>query len=296
MAVAPLAARWIERLLAAHEPPLTTPQYLALRAIAREQVSVNELARRAGVSGPAASQLVTALADAGLLDRRTAEEDRRRQEHALTAKGRNGAGQRRGAVGRAAGVADRGSAPTGDRRTRAGAAAGRGGAVGRRPATPAPATAAAASASRSSAAPAAIDSRPLRVHALAQRSSWRSRSARGRSAGIRSQLTVLARSHARREIADHPRAGRTAGPAGEIANRARGRGQRSGHAGRERSARTSVVRTRAKPGREIALLNRRSASDGIRLDTWWGRGRGRQRLVCMHLQHLQRPEKVCSNA
>jgi DNA-binding MarR family transcriptional regulator len=88
VAVAPLAARWIERLLAAHEPSLTTPQYLVLRAIAREQVSVNELARRAGVSGPAASQLVTALADAGLLDRRTAEEDRRRQEHALTAKGR----------------------------------------------------------------------------------------------------------------------------------------------------------------------------------------------------------------
>jgi DNA-binding MarR family transcriptional regulator len=88
VAVAPLAARWIERLLAAHDPPLTTPQYLALRAIAREQVSVNELARRAGVSGPAASQLVTALADAGLLDRRTAEDDRRRQEHALTAKGR----------------------------------------------------------------------------------------------------------------------------------------------------------------------------------------------------------------
>jgi DNA-binding MarR family transcriptional regulator len=88
VAVAPLAARWIERLLAAHEPPLTTPQSLALRAIAREKVSVNELARRAGVSGPAASQLVSALAEAGLLDRRTAEPDRRRQEHALTAKGR----------------------------------------------------------------------------------------------------------------------------------------------------------------------------------------------------------------
>ena len=88
VAVAPLAARWIERLLAAHDPPLSTAQYLALRAIAREQVSVNELARRASVSGPAASQLVTALADAGLLDRRTAEQDRRRQEHALTAKGR----------------------------------------------------------------------------------------------------------------------------------------------------------------------------------------------------------------
>jgi len=89
VAVAPLAARWIERLLAAHDPPLTTAQYLALRAIAREQVSVNELARRAGVSGPAASQLVTALADAGLLDRRAAEQDRRRQEHVLTAKGQS---------------------------------------------------------------------------------------------------------------------------------------------------------------------------------------------------------------
>jgi DNA-binding MarR family transcriptional regulator len=87
VAVAPLAARWIERLLAAHDPALTTPQYLALRAIARERASVNELARRAGVSGPAASQLVTSLADAGLLDRRTADEDRRRQELALTPKG-----------------------------------------------------------------------------------------------------------------------------------------------------------------------------------------------------------------
>lgn len=89
VAVAPLAARWIERLLASHDPPLTTPQYLALRAIAREQVSVNELARRAGVTGPAASQLVSALADAGLIDRRTAEQDRRRQEHALTANGQS---------------------------------------------------------------------------------------------------------------------------------------------------------------------------------------------------------------
>ena len=87
VAVAPLVARWIERLLAGHDPALTTPQYLALRAIARERVSVNELARRAGVSGPAASQLLTALADAGLLDRRTADEDRRRQELALTRKG-----------------------------------------------------------------------------------------------------------------------------------------------------------------------------------------------------------------
>ena len=52
VAVAPLATRWIERLLAAHEPPLTVPQYLALRAIAHEDISGTELARRAGVSGP----------------------------------------------------------------------------------------------------------------------------------------------------------------------------------------------------------------------------------------------------
>jgi MarR family transcriptional regulator for hemolysin len=89
VAVAPLATRWIERLLAANEPPLTTPQYLALRAIAREeQVSAGELARRAGVSGPAASQLLAVLVDGGLVDRRAADGDRRRQELALTPAGR----------------------------------------------------------------------------------------------------------------------------------------------------------------------------------------------------------------
>jgi DNA-binding MarR family transcriptional regulator len=87
VAVAPLASRWIERLLAAHDPPLTTPQYLALRAIAREQVSVTELARRAGISGPAASQLLSVLVDSGLLARRAADDDRRRQELKLTATG-----------------------------------------------------------------------------------------------------------------------------------------------------------------------------------------------------------------
>jgi len=87
VAAAPLAARWIDRLLAAHDPPLTTPQYLALRAISREQVTVNELARRAGVSGPAASQLLSTLADAGLVDRQAAAADRRRQELSLSAAG-----------------------------------------------------------------------------------------------------------------------------------------------------------------------------------------------------------------
>ena len=46
VAVAPLATRWIERLLAAHEPPLRVSQYLALRAIAHEDISGTELARR----------------------------------------------------------------------------------------------------------------------------------------------------------------------------------------------------------------------------------------------------------
>ena len=87
MAVAPLATRWIERLLAGHDPPLTVPQYLALRAIEREGVSGSELARRTGVSGPAVSQLLAGLADAGMLERRTLADDRRRLALALSATG-----------------------------------------------------------------------------------------------------------------------------------------------------------------------------------------------------------------
>jgi DNA-binding MarR family transcriptional regulator len=85
--VAPLATRWIERLLARHEPALTVPQYLALRAIAREGVTGSELARRTGVSGPAVSQLIGGLATAGLVERRADAEDRRRQALALSAAG-----------------------------------------------------------------------------------------------------------------------------------------------------------------------------------------------------------------
>ncbi len=87
VAVAPLATRWIERLLAGHDPPLTVPQYLALRAIEREGVSGSELARRTGVSGPAVSQLMAGLADAGLLERRTLADDRRRLALALSPTG-----------------------------------------------------------------------------------------------------------------------------------------------------------------------------------------------------------------
>lgn len=45
-------------------------------------MSGSELARRTGVSGPAVSQLLAGLADAGLLERRELADDRRR--HALT--------------------------------------------------------------------------------------------------------------------------------------------------------------------------------------------------------------------
>ena len=62
VAVAPLASRWIERLLAAHEPSLTLPNSSPVRAIARTHISGSELARRAGVSEPAVSQLLTGLA------------------------------------------------------------------------------------------------------------------------------------------------------------------------------------------------------------------------------------------
>src|SRR5919108_1437679 len=86
-AVAPLATRWIERLLARHDPALTVPQYLALRAIAREGVTGSELARRTGVSGPAVSQLLAGLASAGLVEREADAEDRRRQSLALSPAG-----------------------------------------------------------------------------------------------------------------------------------------------------------------------------------------------------------------
>src|SRR6266536_2908504 len=59
VAVAPLATRWIERLLAGHDPPLTVPQYLALRAIAREQISGTAPPRRSWVSASAASSVIS---------------------------------------------------------------------------------------------------------------------------------------------------------------------------------------------------------------------------------------------
>jgi DNA-binding MarR family transcriptional regulator len=82
-----LAARLAERLLAGHEPPLTVTQYLALRAISNEGAPAAELARRAGVSGPAVSQVLAGLADAGLIQRAPVPSDRRWQALALSAEG-----------------------------------------------------------------------------------------------------------------------------------------------------------------------------------------------------------------
>jgi DNA-binding MarR family transcriptional regulator len=85
--VALLTARLAERLLAGHDPPLTVTQYLALRAISEEGPAAAELARRAGVSGPAVSQVLAGLAEAGLIQRTPVPADRRRQSLALSASG-----------------------------------------------------------------------------------------------------------------------------------------------------------------------------------------------------------------
>src|SRR5215469_10771919 len=87
VAVAPLVTTWMARLLTAQSPSLTVPQYLALRAIAREAVSAGELSRRAGVSEAAVSQLLAGLVAAGLVERTPLASDRRRQELALSIAG-----------------------------------------------------------------------------------------------------------------------------------------------------------------------------------------------------------------
>ena len=87
MGVAPLITRWIERVLAMHSPPLTPAQFLALRAITREQLTAAELARRTAVSGAAVSQLLAALAQAGWVERSQSVGDRRLQRLALTEAG-----------------------------------------------------------------------------------------------------------------------------------------------------------------------------------------------------------------
>ena len=87
MRVAPLVSRWIERVLAAHDPPLTVAQYLALQAVGEGEVVGSELARRAAVSPAAVSQLLAALEQAGLLSRERLGGDRRRLPLQLTEEG-----------------------------------------------------------------------------------------------------------------------------------------------------------------------------------------------------------------
>src|SRR5438105_4849175 len=83
---APLVSRWIERLLAAHDPPLTVAQYLVLQAVGEGELVGSELARRAAVSPAAVSQLLAALEDGNLLERRRLADDRRRQPLSRTGR------------------------------------------------------------------------------------------------------------------------------------------------------------------------------------------------------------------
>ena len=87
MRTAPLVSRWIERVLAAHDPALTVTQYLALQAIADGEVVGAELARRAAVSPAAVSQLLAVLEQERLVSRERLEDDRRRQPLSLTDEG-----------------------------------------------------------------------------------------------------------------------------------------------------------------------------------------------------------------
>jgi DNA-binding MarR family transcriptional regulator len=87
-ATALLTSRWVERLLASHDPPVTVAQYLALRAIEAEPLSAAELARRTGVSSPAVSQLVSTLESDGLVSRGAPLADPRTRELTLEPEGR----------------------------------------------------------------------------------------------------------------------------------------------------------------------------------------------------------------
>jgi DNA-binding MarR family transcriptional regulator len=85
--VALFGSRWVERLLAAHEPALTPAQYLALDAVAAGDLAGSELARRLDISAAAVSQLLGALESAGLVRRASWGGDRRRQPLELTSSG-----------------------------------------------------------------------------------------------------------------------------------------------------------------------------------------------------------------
>jgi DNA-binding MarR family transcriptional regulator len=85
--VAPLISRWVERLVAGHDPPLTLAEFLALEAVAEGELVGSELARQTAVSPAAVSQVLASLEDMGLLDRPRATADRRRQPLTLSEVG-----------------------------------------------------------------------------------------------------------------------------------------------------------------------------------------------------------------
>jgi len=86
--LAPALARWIERTLASHDPPLTVVQLQTLRAIHGGRGLGADIARAAGITQAAVSQVVGALERAGLVARGERDpDDRRRQALALTPAG-----------------------------------------------------------------------------------------------------------------------------------------------------------------------------------------------------------------
>src|SRR5262249_34031924 len=85
---APLVSRWIERLLAVHDPPLPAARCGVRGPAAGGETVGPAPPRRAAVSPAAVSQLLTALEDGGLLSRARLEEDRRRQPLVLTDQGK----------------------------------------------------------------------------------------------------------------------------------------------------------------------------------------------------------------
>ena len=85
--IAPVVTRWIERVLASHDPPLTPTQYATLQDVATGSAGGSELARRSAVSAAAVSQLVAVLEDAGYVERARDAGDRRRQALSLTPVG-----------------------------------------------------------------------------------------------------------------------------------------------------------------------------------------------------------------
>ena len=88
--LAPGLVRWIERTLAGHEPPLTVVQLGTLRAIAGGRDLGADIARAAGITPAAVSQVVGALERDGLVARGDRDpRDRRRQSLALTDAGRD---------------------------------------------------------------------------------------------------------------------------------------------------------------------------------------------------------------